>query len=439
MRWFHDTLIRSLLLARSCAHMTTVCTATAPSRPSEILFFFGTYHTVSGASVPGSVHITTPTGSMLTGSFNSYCSNGGAITSSRGGTPACPAADLHANCGSGVLPSDGQVTCYAAHSSWTGSTQTTYVVADSCEAFPVTSGSYATNYANFYATVTGATSGTYTVRTTGTDANLDPCPYGTNYPCALSSTKDYSFELAVAGAGAACPSTLPPLPAEVDASSLSTCGGQFDGFVCPVSCQSNAPKTGIMICNNGTWDSTVICQAPPSTPAPESPPPPPPPSSPPALPPSTPPEPPSLPPPSRPPPSRPPPSLPPPLSPLSRSVEATIQTVGSVLTVGIGLSVVAAVGFSIGSATASAGGSAAGAGGTGGATTSAGGTIGPLLLGAQRFASTSGLAGEAQQGVSESLSWVSGEVSLVGASPDGVAQRLLSEHPHSRGGVEPSR
>ena len=167
--------------------MTTVCTSTAPSKPNEIVFYFGTYHSIStGQSVPGSVHITTPEGTDFSGAFVSSCSNGGAMTSHSSGSPHCPEGDLFANCPTSVLPADAALTCYAAHADgdYIGSTPTTYVVQDSCEAFPEISG----NYAHFYAVVTNSTSGTYTVRTTGTDENLSPCSRSQNHPCKMWDT-----------------------------------------------------------------------------------------------------------------------------------------------------------------------------------------------------------------------------------------------------------
>ena len=73
LRWL--TLVGWLSLAAT--HLTTVCTSTAPSQcgSSSLTFWFGTYHNLAlGASAPGSVHITTPTGDTITGAFTDLCS-----------------------------------------------------------------------------------------------------------------------------------------------------------------------------------------------------------------------------------------------------------------------------------------------------------------------------------------------------------------------------
>ena len=217
-----------LLLPSVSAHMTTVCTATAPSAcaNAEVTFYFGTYHNVAAGS-PGQVEITKPDGSVIIGAFSSLCGGGAAVKSNRDGSVACPAADLTTNCPTSVLPADSYISCYAANApgTYAGSTPTTYVVADTCEAFPESTGNYAKNLAQYYATVTGAVSGEYTVRTTGTDDKLNPCPtQGESHPCGMSSSKSYAFELAVAGCGASCPSELPALPTHVVQSSLTGCG-----------------------------------------------------------------------------------------------------------------------------------------------------------------------------------------------------------------------
>ena len=140
-------------------------------------------HTNSpGGSAPGEVHITTPAGNTITGSFSNICTS----TATKSGT--CPAPDIKAQCPAEVVPSDAMMTCYTSDGSTNDAgIPQTQTVSNTCDAFPQSSGNYAINLSNFYAIVTGATSGTYKVRTTGTDFNLDPCPYG--HPCSMSASK----------------------------------------------------------------------------------------------------------------------------------------------------------------------------------------------------------------------------------------------------------
>lgn len=280
------------------SHLTTVCTSTAPStcNPATLVFFFGTYHNLSpGDSAPGTVYIEDPDGVITSGGFSDIC-NANADAS---GT--CPIPDLKANCGV-AIPSDAYVTCYKATPSPPSPQKTEPVDQDdSCDAFPDQSGTFDNNQCNFYATVTGATSGTYTVWTTGTDYNLDPCggSRGNSFPCAMSSSRKYEFDLAVAGCGDSCMQDLPIIENSNYAAMNDDCVGMFDGcegalahrgagsatrhrachisrptpnttrsapraprsppftsatrrFICPVSCVENSgPKQGTVICQAG--------------------------------------------------------------------------------------------------------------------------------------------------------------------------------------------
>eukprot|EP00933_Yihiella_yeosuensis_P042203 TRINITY_DN3674_c0_g1_i2.p1 TRINITY_DN3674_c0_g1~~TRINITY_DN3674_c0_g1_i2.p1 ORF type:complete len:888 (+),score=130.01 TRINITY_DN3674_c0_g1_i2:66-2729(+) len=238
------------------AHTTTVCSATAPSQCADrkLVFLLGTYHSMSGSTV-GKVHILSPSGVETQTSFSAICQ------SSSTATGTCPGPDIKNKCPSSVIPSDAVVTCYK-ETNGVG-----YSVADTCDAFPVTSGSYAKNLANAYAVVSGATSGTYTLWTTGTNADFNPCTY-VGWPCRLSATRKYEFELMVAGCGDDCP-TAPSINGSL-ASSVSGCSNAFDGYVCPVQCKPGWVKSGgALVCNNGTWEgqggAQVSCGPPTTT------------------------------------------------------------------------------------------------------------------------------------------------------------------------------
>jgi hypothetical protein len=228
-------------------------------------------------SAPGEVHVTTPVGDTISGSFVDVF----ASAATQAGT--CPAADMVDYAPTTVLPADASITCYAANSD-----RTAYSVYDTCAAFPQMSGSYSGSYANvsahsphavpvpspspiahrpspithphprrpypiahlpslspspsiaiptpshpppvshqFYARVTNATSGIYAVRTSGTNQILDGCPNGGTHPCGMSASTSYTFELAVAGCGLSCPNALPWMGVDVDPASLRGCDGSI--------------------------------------------------------------------------------------------------------------------------------------------------------------------------------------------------------------------
>ena len=202
-------LLAQVLVFHAVAHMTTVCTSTAPSNcaNAEMHFFFGTYHSKpSSGSAPGSVHIQTPDGRVITTPLASVFKSQ-STTPTKSGWP-CPADDLRARAPASVMPSDSSITCYKATpppaQNPTAPPQT-YAVADTCEAFPSLSGSWKKSLSTYYATVAQATSGIYTVWTTGTNYRADPCTsYASNSPCGMSRNKKYVFELAVATCGASC-------------------------------------------------------------------------------------------------------------------------------------------------------------------------------------------------------------------------------------------
>lgn len=134
------------------------------------------------------------------------------------------------------------------------------------------------------------------------------------------------------------------------------------------------------------------------------------------------------------------PPLPPPANVTAEYVAAVAQQVQLAVVSAVVASTVASVGASVGGAAAgaaaaaagsaaagAAGGAAAGgaggagAGGAGGAGAAGGAAMFPLVLGAQRFAASDGLAckkSELQSGVAGSMGWTTGELSLL--SEDGV-------------------
>ena len=165
----------------SQAHITTVCSATAPSVPGKAWFIFSTYHSL--ASPDGQVMIRKPSGQTFTSSWDtSKCESSANYGSSGYGSSygsgfwgrrlwgyqpndpqKCPGDDIKEKCTQ--LPNDAKITCY------TGNDPNSLVSVEDggCEAFPRTSGSLSKSEANYIAEIDGATSGDYFVTQSTTD------------------------------------------------------------------------------------------------------------------------------------------------------------------------------------------------------------------------------------------------------------------------------
>ena len=246
-------------------HMTNVCTSTAASECSQqrLIFWFGTYHSPPGAgsAVPGQVHIQDPNGATTSFAFDSFVSS----NAQRGGT--CPADDLAAYAPSSVLASDAVVTCYKLPSGTNANSGVKLVAASdtagSCMSVPHSSGSYSNTKTHYYAEITSAPTGTYTVYTTGTDVNLNPCPYP-EYPCQMASSVSFSFDLSVASCGASgvvsrCNDPIPSI-SNVVASSLTVCENQFSGYICNPTCAEGYEANGyVLACGASGWSTGFDC------------------------------------------------------------------------------------------------------------------------------------------------------------------------------------
>ena len=198
--------------------------------------------------------MTTPLGVTYTFSFSATCGGNTTIDSSYGGT--CPGPAILARCPRSVVPADAAITCYTRndfHNRAEAAVETT----GSCTSFPGTSGAWGQNYVHYYAVITGAPTGTYSVRVTGTDHILDPC-YVTTHPCRVGVAA-VNFPLAIAGCGVSC-GTVPAASLQNAQGSYSSCNNQFDGFICPVTCQSGTTNLGRNLdCNNGQWNPYFAC------------------------------------------------------------------------------------------------------------------------------------------------------------------------------------
>jgi hypothetical protein len=239
------TLCLALCIVASDAHITSVCMSTAPSQcaDSKAVFFMGSYHQV--ASARGQIIITSPDGTEASFAFKNICQNGKA---SIGGT--CPIADITNVCPTEVVPDDSHVTCYKAIGGKAIALQ------DDCLAQPPDN-RYQFSKSRIYAyAIVKAVSGTYTLRTSGTGFNFDAC-FDADYPCKMSESNPISFDVAIAGCGGACKAPDPIVNS--DGTHTTACAmGTFDGYQCPVHCNSGGEQSASLICVNGTW-TTVEC------------------------------------------------------------------------------------------------------------------------------------------------------------------------------------
>ena len=129
-----------LATAPIAAHITVVCSVTAPSQPSTVWFVFGTYHAVGLPD--GEVIIDTPSGDRHSASFTTNCQGNAKYYSpsmvaySSYYADRCPGPDMKSRCS--MLPSDSVVTCY------TGDDPRALVSVEDggCDAFPATSSTF---------------------------------------------------------------------------------------------------------------------------------------------------------------------------------------------------------------------------------------------------------------------------------------------------------
>ena len=220
-------------LAPAAAHITTVCSATAPSVPGKAWFIFGTYHSL--ASPDGQVIIRKPNGEAFIGSWDASRCESNAAYGSSGPPPPSPmppssasgdstcqdgcshsadgdcddggAGSEYGSCSYGTdctdcgprsvagrrlwgrspsvaqkcpgddilemctqLPSDTKITCYNG----ADPNSLNSVEDGGCDAFPQTSGTLSATKANYIAEIDGATSGDYKVTQSTTDFDSTP-------------------------------------------------------------------------------------------------------------------------------------------------------------------------------------------------------------------------------------------------------------------------
>ena len=178
----------------------------------------------------------------------------------------CPADALRRKLPASLLPTASAISCYSGGHAPDTSTSTAPLnlsgvntavpVTNSCKAFPASSGSFSYTYSWAVTRISGsaARTGSYRVKITGNlDYHYDPCSYP--HPC-NSNNYEWEYVLAVAANSTKpCPNTLPSI-ANADPTSLNGCGGQFNGFVCGVTCLPGGSDwsyviSGSLRCDNG--------------------------------------------------------------------------------------------------------------------------------------------------------------------------------------------
>jgi hypothetical protein len=157
------------------------------------------------------------------------------------------------------MPADADISCY--YETVSGSNQLVGVKDDeTCNANGYPSNSY---NAAYIADVSSATTGTYELWTTGTDAQLDPCSVD-GQACQLQESHHITIDIAVPGCGSSCQafsdvsisgSTTGSNQAYTAA--VGSCSATFDGAICSdISCSGDFQPSGNLKCVDGVIETT---------------------------------------------------------------------------------------------------------------------------------------------------------------------------------------
>ena len=246
------------------SHTNQICTSTGGDGDScgSAKFILTTYHNCpSSGNTPGTLHIQTPVGNVLSFAFSSYCTMSG--FSGPG-----PNGNINSNDCSNELSNkcgnvNSEVTCYYKPDgvNMIGAKGNEICLAGNTQRY---------NCA-YYASINNAVTGNYIVWTTGTDANLDPCnsylnPTG-KIPCNINQNTKLTIPLSIEGCGKSCSGT-PPTPSELTPT-LTYFGllllimilarAAYDGIRCSVSCPSSFSQSGSLYCEDGKWINSLVC------------------------------------------------------------------------------------------------------------------------------------------------------------------------------------
>lgn len=247
------------------AHTNQICTSTGGEGSScgSAKFMLTTYHNCpSSGNTPGTLHIQTPLGNILTFAFSSFCAMSG--FSGIGPNANIPSNSLCSQELSNKCNNqNSDITCYYKPDgvNMIGAKGNEICLAGNTQKY---------NCA-YYSTINNAVTGNYIVWTTGTDANLDPCnsyldPTG-KIPCDIDQYNKLTIPLSIEGCGKSCSGT-PPTPSGTDPISnifwssnvdYDSCKAAYDGIRCSVTCPPSYSQSGSLYCEDGKWINSLVC------------------------------------------------------------------------------------------------------------------------------------------------------------------------------------
>jgi hypothetical protein len=263
-------LFLALLLLTVRSHVNFACTHSSVDHPSQLNFYFFTYHDTpsAGGSVPGTTTIQTPSGNQFTFAFTSFANLQGVLDSST------TVDELREVVRTAPITSDASgetmesrygdfagFVCYEGNAN-VGSVLSGTALPDQRFKHSLSPrGSVKTVY---MATINEVSSGTYLFWTDGTNFNLDSGCTGFVGACIDGQSQASQITVNVVSTGSSCSSSS--FPASTDFSAPSSLASMsLPGTVVQPDCVPELPhRSGIVTClADGTWDSTVACSAQP--------------------------------------------------------------------------------------------------------------------------------------------------------------------------------
>jgi len=250
-----------------------VCTHSSVEHPSQLNFYFFTYHSTpsAGGSVPGTTTIQAPSGNRFTFAFTSFAH---LSSTHQDDKQSITVDELREVVRTAPISSDASGETmesrygdFAGFVCYEGNANIGIVLSGS--GLPdqrATQGLSPSGSVNtvYIATVNEASSGTYLFWTDGTDVNLDSECTGYVGACISGESHASQITVNVVSAGSSCSSSS--FPNSMDFSAPSSLGSMsLPGTVVQPDCVAELPhRSGIVTClADGTWDSTVTCSAQP--------------------------------------------------------------------------------------------------------------------------------------------------------------------------------
>lgn len=265
-------LFSTLLLLTVRSHVNMVCTHSSVDHPSQLNFYFFTYHDTPapGGSVPGTTTIQAPSGTKFTfpftsfAAFNPFLHEGLTVDELREATRNAP------------IVSDGSDETmesrygdFSGFVCYKGNDKVGSVLGGSekpNQRFTQQTGTGQNSDLEtvYIATINEASSGTYLFWTDDTDQNLDSECTGVVGACIDGEANASQITVNVVSAGSPCSKSS--FPSSPDFSAPNSLGDMsLPGTVVQPNCIEEKPfRTGIVTClADGTWHSTVQCSAEP--------------------------------------------------------------------------------------------------------------------------------------------------------------------------------